>query len=141
MKRNRHWYLVFLAFFGAGVLLPIIAAVQYSSGDDTPLTVDRMHVVAEGTRGSTMVLQIPFSNEGDRSVRILGASIVESCSPSGCVEEVPDLPKEIPALATRTIRMVYKIGWQDEPPYTLTFYTDIALQPQISLVIENRAIK
>lgn len=138
MQANPHWQISFLSLVGAGLLLPIIAAALYVSGKETPLAIDSSTIVAEGSRGSEVTLDVLISNRANRSIRVLGASTEQSCLLSGCAKQAPDLPMEIKGHESRMARVVYKIGWQDNPPYVLTFYTDCVSQPELSVTIKNK---
>lgn len=140
MQFNRY-QIAFLTLIGASLLLQIIAAILYVSGEDKPLVIDGVPLVAEGSPGSDVVLEVLISNRGKHTVRILGASTAQSCLSSGCAKEAPDLPMKIKGHESRTTQIAYRIGWQDEPPYVLTFYTDCVSQPQLNVTIRNRYIE
>lgn len=95
MLGNRRWQVAFLILLGASLLLPIVATYLYVSGGDTPLMIDGSPIVAEGSRGSDVVLEVLITNRGKHTVQVLGASIVQYCQLSGWADEVPDLPMDI----------------------------------------------
>ncbi len=137
MQGNRHWQFSFLALAAAGLLFPVLSEALNFSVEDTPLVIDNSPLVAEGVRGSDVVLEVLILNRGKRTVQVLGASTAQSCKPSGCAQEVLDLPMKIKVHESRMVRVVYRIGWQDQPHYTLTLYTDCITQPHLYLMIRN----
>lgn len=138
MEDNRHWRFAIRTLVCVGLLLPIIAAALYVSDEDTPLVIDGSPIVAEGLRGSDVVLEILVLNRGEDTVRVVGAE--ELCLVTGCAKEAPNLPMEIKGHQSKVVRVVYRIGWKDEPPYVLTFYTNCASQPELTVTIWNKCI-
>jgi hypothetical protein len=124
-----HWQFATRTLVCIGLLLSMIAAALYVSGDKTPLVIDGSPIVAEGSRGSELVLDVPILNRGDRMVRVVGASTAQACQVSGCAKEAPDLPMAIKAHESRTTRVVYRIGWQDDPPYVQHFIPTASPSP------------
>lgn len=129
-----------VALFAAAILLPIIAGILYVSSDDEALLVIKEdRIVAEGSRGSEVVLEVTISNRGEVPVRVLGAATDQTCTLTGCAKDAPDLPMELMAHESKTTRVLYRIGPRDTPPYILTIYTDSASQPTLEVTIRNKS--
>jgi len=136
MQDHGHWRLTIRILFGFGFLLPAVAAYLYASPRDAVIVINGSPIVAEGSRGSDVVLEIPVLNQGEDSVRVLGTK--ELCLVSGCAKEALDLPIDINGRQSRLIRVIYRIGREDASPYLLTFYTTCVTQPELTVAIRNK---